>query len=147
MSETDAHGASELILTVARTRNRLVGQLEGGLSALHGLSYSEFLILGAIGAIPSGSMSRVDLAAAIGMTPSGATRALRPLKKLGFIANKRDARDARQTLSSLTPAGQELLKNAAISVEEIASRSLARAQFTKSQLATLVSLLNQLVGS
>ena len=40
------------------------------------------------------------------------TRALKPLEKLGYVATKRDDRDARRSVATITTGGEELLDDA-----------------------------------
>ena len=79
---------------------------------IKGISFSEYQMLAALRDHPAAAATRVDLAAAVGLTPSGVTRALKPMEKLGFVETAKDARDARKSLATLTPAGIELVVDA-----------------------------------
>lgn len=114
MSRTD----QEIIHAAADAWDRLEGRLDGALSTIKGISFREYRLLAAIADAPGGAISRVELAAAVGLTPSGATRALRPLEKLGVLTTVRGDRDARRALASLTPAGRDLLEDASGVVDD-----------------------------
>lgn len=106
MNRTDAVG--DLLAAAAR----LSRQLDTQLSNVKGISLSEYQLLACLRDQAGGSATRVDLARSVGLTPSGATRALKPLEKLGFVETLKDDRDARKSLASLTPAGVELVSDA-----------------------------------
>lgn len=102
----------ELVTTFLDAAATLTRRLDRSLSAIKGISFSEYQMLSALRDQPGSTATRVDLAAAISVTPSGVTRALKPLEKLGFVETVKDARDARKSLASLTPAGVELVSDA-----------------------------------
>ncbi len=101
-----------LVLAIISTGNELQRRLDGELSHIKGVSFSEYQLLSALAAGPAEQTSRTQLAELVGLTPSGVTRALRPLERLGLVESVRDERDARRSLSALTPAGRELVADA-----------------------------------
>jgi DNA-binding MarR family transcriptional regulator len=110
----------ELVLAIASNWDRLLGQLDSGLSHIKGISFAEYRLLRAIAESPQGRGSRVDLADRVGLSASGVTRALRPLEKLGFVETQRAERDARLALAMLTAHGEELVRDASGVVDDIA---------------------------
>lgn len=136
---------TSLLLSFLETAAALERRLDRTLSFGRGISFSEYRLLRALAAAPQRSASRVDLAAAVGLTPSAVTRALKPLEKLGVVTTERNARDARQSLASLTAAGAELFSDAHGMLEDTLGRSGAR-QFSPRQVETLRACLAELGG-
>lgn len=109
-----------LVLALHRAAATVERRLDRALSNVRGISYSEYLLLRALGDEHEAAATRVDLARAVGVTPSGVTRALRPLEKLGYVKTTKDARDARRSLARLTPAGADLVADATAVVDDMA---------------------------
>jgi len=101
-----------LLLEFLEVAARVERKLDRGLSVIRGVSFSEYRLLRALAAQHALTSTRVDLASAVGLTPSAVTRALKPLEKLHYVKTEKSARDARQSLATLTPSGQELLSDA-----------------------------------
>ena len=72
------------------------------------------------------------------------TRALQPLEKLGLISTAKSKRDARLTLASLTPAGQELVNDASAVVNDTMESLLQRSPRVSGQLDQLLAMLDDL---
>jgi hypothetical protein len=85
----------EFCLRLTRAYATLTRRLDNALSNLHGLSFSDFMILYYLGRAPESRLRRVDLAERLGVTASGVTRSLLPLEKLGLVLRQPDPRDAR----------------------------------------------------
>ena len=128
-------------LAFAVAWNRIEKRLDSSLGAIRGISLAEYRLLRALAEAPSAWASRVDLAQAVGLTPSGVTRALRPLEKLGLISTAKSKRDARLSLASLTPAGQELVNDASTVVDEQMQLVLARSPELSARLDEMIGLL------
>ncbi|MEN0055215.1 MAG: MarR family transcriptional regulator [Mucilaginibacter sp.] len=79
---------------------------------VHGIGFSDFMILYLLQQSADGKMRRVDLADKIGLTASGITRMLLPMEKMGLVARQANERDARVSFVVLTPAGRELFNDA-----------------------------------
>lgn len=90
---------------------RLVRKAEGSLS-VHGLSFTELLILHQLYSSESQCLPRVHLAEAVGISASGVTRLLLPMEKVGLISKQANPRDARVSLVKLTAAGQRIYTEA-----------------------------------
>ncbi len=112
----------KIILSLARSWTRLEQRLDGALSTIKGISFSEYQMLRVLADAPNNSASRVALAEAVGRTPSGITRALRPLEKLGFVETQKSERDARLALAVLTSQGQELVTDASGVLDDLATQ-------------------------
>jgi len=100
-----------VVFEFLETASRLVHRLDRVLS-LRGISFSEYRLLRIIARSGTAGCPRIDLAQAVGLTPSAVTRALKPLEKLGYVTNKRNERDARQSLALITAGGLQLLEDA-----------------------------------
>jgi DNA-binding MarR family transcriptional regulator len=142
--DTQITRAQTLALAFAAAWNRLEKQLDSQLGAIRGVSLAEYRLLRALADAPSSWASRVDLAHAVGLTPSGVTRALQPLEKLGLISTAKSKRDARLTLASLTPAGQELVNDASAVVNDTMESLLQRSPRVSGQLDQLLAMLDEL---
>ena len=132
----------EFALAFAAAWNRIEKRLDSSLGAIRGISWAEYRLLRSLADAPSAWASRVDLAHAVGLTPSGVTRALRPLEKLGLISTAKSKRDARLSLASLTPAGQELVNDASTVVNEQMQLVLARSPEFSEKLDEIIGLLD-----
>lgn len=121
--------------------------LGGKLSALVGLSLSDYRILHALSETPNPlGASRIDLARQVGLTASGVTRALQPLERIGCVATTRDQRDARLTRCALTKEGQELVTNATEILREAVVELLDLAPKCRDGEANLVEMLSELAN-
>jgi DNA-binding MarR family transcriptional regulator len=86
--------------------------LSGELSAVHGISVNEFLLLLLIDRSPANRLSRVDLAKRMHVSASTVTRMAAPMEKVGLIDREVDERDARLLFVVATDAGREKLSHA-----------------------------------
>jgi DNA-binding MarR family transcriptional regulator len=136
----------ELVLAIANSWDRLLSQLESGLSHIKGITFAEYRLLRAIAESPQQGASRVDLADRVRLSPSGVTRALQPLEKLGFVETQRGERDARLALAALTDAGEELVRDASAVVDDVATAIVDQAPTASASREHLVSLLADLAA-
>ena len=134
----------EFCLRLTRAYATLTRRLDNALSSLHGLSFSDFMILYYLDRAPESRLRRIDLAERLGVTASGVTRSLLPLEKLCLVSRQPDPRDARVGYATMTESGQQLLKYALVSVEPIAKEAIQGV--SPEQLGALSSLLGQLAG-
>lgn len=96
------------------------------LSNVRGVSFTEYFLLKRLGEQPNQASTRVDLASLVHLTPSAVTRALKPLEKIGYVLSIKNERDARQSLATLTKAGEELLSDAdSLLTDEITALSIS----------------------
>jgi DNA-binding MarR family transcriptional regulator len=134
----------ELCLRLTRAYAVLTRRLDSKLSSVHGLSFSDFMVLHSLSRAEGSRLRRIDLAERMGLTASGVTRTLLPLEKIGLVARESDPRDARVGYATLTPAGQELHGYALASAEVICQD--ATQAVSGEQLAAVVDLLGGLAG-
>ncbi len=90
---------------------------------MHGISFTEFVVLHALFSAPDHQMRRIDLAEAIGLTASGVTRLLKPMEKIHLISKQPAVRDARVSLVRLTETGEEIYGYALSRAEELAEKT------------------------
>ena len=133
-----------LLLAMAAAWHQLEREIDGSLGAIRGISLAEYRLLRALADAPNSQASRVDLAHRVGLTPSGVTRALRPMEKLGIVSTVRSKRDARLAIAALSPAGRELVEDAATVVDDSMRSLLSRAPRLSAQLDELLGLLEEI---
>lgn len=131
-------------LAFASAWSRLERRLDHSLGAVRGISLGEYRLLRALGDAPGAQASRVDLAQQVGLTPSGVTRALRPMEKLGIVSTLRSKRDARLSIAALTPAGRELLEDAAGVVDDVMGTVLRRVPGLQKSIVQWIETLDVL---
>ncbi len=91
--------------------------LDNSLGAVHGIGLTEYMVLLNLAEAPNQSLRRVDIAEALARTASGITRMLMPMEKIGLVQKELNERDARVSLVKITAAGEELLKNASVTLD------------------------------
>lgn len=136
-----AGNIASLMLEHTLTSTRLSKKLDSSLS-VHGLSYTEFVIMHRLQASHSGSLSRIALAESVGVTASGVTRLLAPMEKNNIVLKVANPRDARQSLVGLTEVGQELYADASVSFEHACKAAFSL--FEDQELVQLMQLLNKI---
>lgn len=144
----DTHVSNEqsLALAFASAWSHIERRLDSSLGAIRGISLAEYRLLRALGDAPGAQASRVDLAEAVGLTPSGVTRALRPMEKLGIVNTLKSKRDARLAIAALTPAGRELLGDAAGVVDDTMKALLKRTPRVAGDIEDLLEMLDELAA-
>jgi len=133
---------TDFVFAVLSAANRVEGRFNRVLSNVKGVSFTEYCLLKELSQCHKGSATRVELANVVHLTPSAVTRALKPLEKIGYVHTQKGERDARQSIAALTPAGNELLRDASRLIsDEIEALPLADDIGTSdlSALQTLVS--------
>ncbi|MGB5258871.1 MAG: MarR family winged helix-turn-helix transcriptional regulator [Woeseiaceae bacterium] len=143
---TNVSTEQSLALAFASAWSRIERRLDSSLGAIRGISLAEYRLLRALGDAPGAQASRVDLAEAVGLTPSGVTRALRPMEKLGIVSTLKSKRDARLAIAALTPAGRELLGDAAGVVDDTMKALLKRTPQVAADVDRLIELLRELAA-
>ena len=116
-------------------------RLDSSLS-VHGLSFTEFVIIHKLYNSEGGSQSRIGLADSVGLTASGVTRLLAPMTKNNITIKIVNPKDARQSLVGLTEAGKELYINALHSFEH--SCDSAFSLLEEHEIIQLLELLNKI---
>ncbi len=92
--------------------------------AIHGISFSEFVVMQQLSKAPERTMRRIDLAGEVGLTASGITRLIAPMIKNKLVSKQANARDARVSLVKLTDVGAEILKDSSITFKQVSSSAL-----------------------
>ncbi|MDF3831417.1 MarR family transcriptional regulator [Cupriavidus basilensis] len=134
----------DFCIRLSRAHATVMRRLDSVLSGLHGLSFSDFMILYYLERAPSAKLRRVDLAERLGLTASGVTRSLLPLEKLGLVSRQTDPRDARVGYATLTESGRQLLGYAVASAGVVAQESTDLVPVD--QIETMSVLLGRLAG-
>jgi len=132
----------ELIISLAKLQSQLVKRVDQHLS-VHGISFSEFLVLHHLHDAPNKTMRRIDLAESVGLSASGITRLVNPMQKNHLVQKETNARDARVSLVQLSETGEELYGYAKVSFEQSAEYLLT--SLRKKQISTLLTLTNSLL--
>ena len=132
----------ELIISISKLQSQLAKRVDQHLS-VHGISFSEFLVLHHLHDAPNKTMRRIDLAESVGLSASGITRLVNPMQKNHLVQKETNARDARVSLVQLSETGEELYRYAKISFEQSAEYILT--SLSKKQITTLLTLTNSLL--
>jgi DNA-binding MarR family transcriptional regulator len=116
-SENASPSTLERYIRLSRTYTAASRRIDAKLSALHGLSFGDFMILHHLKHAHGGRLRRADLAECMGLTASAVTKSLLPLEKIGWISRQSDPRDARVGYACLTPSGAQLVDYATLTAE------------------------------
>lgn len=133
---------SAYIMQSSLINTRLSKVVDNHLS-IHGLSFTEYMIMTQLINAPAMTMRRIELAESVGITASGVTRLLAPMEKIGIIQKEANPRDARVSLVKLSDAGQKLYKDASKTYGECAKSLLS--PLSENQLANLSELTSKLL--
>lgn len=131
------------LMHLLRAAAAIQERLNGSLSAVHGLSLQETLMLMFLESEPRHRLSRVDLARRMHVSASTITRQLVPLEKRGIVARQQDERDARLTYAVLTEAGRELVGDARQSLLN-SSTQFFKDRWRDAEVEKLATLLGRL---
>ena len=94
-----------LIISIAKLHSQLLKRVDQQLS-VHGISFTEFLVMHHLYDAPNKTMRRIDLAECIGFSASGVTRLVNPMEKNHLVRKEINARDARVSLVRLSTIGR-----------------------------------------
>jgi len=132
----------ELILSLSRLQTKFQKRIDQCLS-VHGIGFSEFLVMYHLNKAPNQTMRRIDLAESLGMTASGVTRLVNPMEKTHLVQKEQNPRDARVSLVQLSTAGAEILADATTSFGQAAEDLLQ--PLGEKQLGSCVDLVGLLL--
>lgn len=132
----------ELIITLATLQSHLLKKIDQNLS-VHGISFSEFLVLHHLQGAPNMTMKRIDLAESIGLSASGVTRLVNPMQKNHLVQKEVNARDARVSLVQLSETGEKLYSHAMVSFEQCSDDLLK--SLSNKQITTFLKLTTSLL--
>ena len=132
---------SAFIMLFSLLNSKLTKKVDGQLS-IHGISFTEYLIMHHLSNSPNKVMPRIQLAECIGITASGVTRLLSPMEKNKLVEKEANPRDARMSLVKLSKTGERLYEEASVGFEQAAKS--ATDSLTGAQLDKLLRYLNML---
>ncbi len=144
MTAYDADDGEILATTLFNAWSKTERILNGSLGSIRGITYSEYRLLSSIATGPDAGSSRVDLARSVGLSPSAVTRALRPLGELGMVTTTKHPRDARLAIAQLTPAGEELVSDAAGVVRDSMIQVAKKTNLVNQGRPELLAMLDEL---
>lgn len=131
----------ETVLKISATHAQIVKTLDAQLS-IHGVSFSEFIVMYQLSLAPKYTMRRIDLAQKVGMSASGVTRLLRPMEKLKIVSKEPNPRDARVSFVKLSDVGKGLFDNAYRSLNDATQRIFE--DIEAGEHATLLEILKKI---
>ena len=131
----------ELLLNISLLNTTIIKKMDRSLS-VHGIAFSEFMVMYQISLTPHKTIRRIDLAQEVGMSASGITRLLNPMEKIKLIEKEVNPRDARVSFVKLSDAGIELLNNAMKSVAQSSDEMLK--EFNTKDIDVLLRLAKNL---
>ena len=114
MSKTTS--AMNLMFNFSSLHARMLKRIDQGLM-VHGISFTEFMVMHYLNSASNETMRRIDLAESIGLSASGVTRLLMPMQKIGLGQKEANPRDARVSLVKLTKTGKKIYADSAVSFE------------------------------
>ena len=107
----------KLVMTLSSLQSKIQKRIESQLS-IHGISFTEFMVMYQLSIAPLNTMRRIELAESIGLSASGVTRLLAPMVKINLVQKEANPRDARYSLVKLSDAGEQLFNDALISFKQ-----------------------------
>ncbi len=134
--------AIKLLMDFSILQSRILKRVESQLS-VHGLSFSEFMVMHQLMQAPKNTLRRIDLAEQIGLSASGVTRMLMPMEKRKLVKRQVNSRDARVSLVQLTSAGKQLYADA-LSAYEHSAAAITQA-LGKPQLEQMSAFIEKLM--
>jgi hypothetical protein len=114
--------------------------LDRELSQWHGISVDDFRLMLLVHGSPAHELTRQDLATHMGIRLIDLVKQIRPLQRIGVIAEPLEAAsDVRTTSVALTVRGTELLTDASRTANDVADGAL-RARWNDSMLTSLADV-------
>jgi len=133
---------AEFMMSYSLANTRLVKKIEYQLS-IHGLSFTEYMIMHQLDNAPNKTMRRIELAESVAISASGVTRLIAPMEKTGLVEKEANPRDARVSLVKLSASGERLYQEASMSFEHTV-KHLTR-QLSTYQLEKLIEFTGKLM--
>lgn len=134
--------STELAISLSLLHTKLVKRLDQQLS-VHGISFSEYVVMYHLYGAPNKTMRRIDLAECVGLSASGVTRLLVPMEKIHLTQRVRNQRDARVSLVKLSDTGERLFLDASVTFQHAADAFLQ--PLTANQIARFLSFTKVLL--
>lgn len=111
--------AMQLVMNFSLLQSKILKRVDSQLS-IHGISFTEFMVMHRLSEAPGNTMRRIELAESISLSASGVTRLLLPMEKIGLVSKEANPRDARVSLVKLTDTGLQLFNDALASFQQAA---------------------------
>ena len=121
-----------------------IGALDRALSVAHDISIKEYDVLITLYNAPGARLRMADLAERVLLTPSGVTHLVTRLEKRGLVNRVVDEDDRRSFFATLTPDGNDRLRESRLTHNEVV-RALLTRRLTDSQLLDLGDLWNHVL--
>ncbi len=134
--------AMELVMTLSSLQAQILKRVDQRLS-VHGISFTEFMVMYRLNGAPKKAMRRIDLAESVGLTASGVTRLLNPMEKMHLVQKELNPRDARVSLVKLSKAGEQILNDATVTFQQ--SAEMLTQPMDAKQIAKLLELTKALL--
>jgi len=134
--------AMQLVMDLSSLQSKILKRIDSQLS-LHGISFTEFMVMYTLSSANNHTMRRIELAESIGLSASGVTRLLLPMAKTGLVEKEVNPRDARVSLVKLSDAGHRLLTEALTGFGH-ATQGLTQS-LTASQVQQFLKLIHKLL--
>jgi len=115
---------SRFLMNYAMVHTSIFKKIDNQLS-IHGINFSEFMIMYHLEHASEKKMRRIDLAEKIGLSASGITRLVAPMEKRGLVNKESNKRDARVSLVKLSAAGERVLRESGASLDMTAQGLLS----------------------
>lgn len=107
---------SEFVFTTSLLNTKLNKIIDSNLY-VHGISFTEHMIMYYLQSSPNRIMRRIDLAQQVGLSASGVTRVIGPMVKNKIVEKEINPRDARVSLVKLSKTGERLYKDSTVTFE------------------------------
>lgn len=114
----NAEHKNSLLRHVAITQ-KILSKADARLS-LHGISFTEYLVMHELAQAVDQTMRRIDLAKAVGLSASGVTRLIAPMEKIHLVEKRANPRDARVSLVKLSAPGATVHQDASTTLAYLA---------------------------
>jgi len=119
-------------------------KIDANLGAIHGISFTEYIVLSNLMNAPNHTLRRIDLAEAIGRSASAITKMLLPMEKIGLVSKQANPRDARVSLVKITPAGMTAFEQATVTLNDKSKTVLKTLKSSDvDKLIVILSLLDR----
>jgi DNA-binding MarR family transcriptional regulator len=106
--------------------------------SVHGISFTEYLIMYHLENAHNKTMRRIDLAEAVGLSASGVTRLIAPMEKNYLVEKRANPRDARVSLVRLSKTGLTVFEDSSRTIAFLAEEVFAN--FKRQDLKSLAEL-------
>ena len=123
-----------------------IAAVDDALSAAHGISVKEYDVLITLYNAPGARLRMAELADRVLLTPSGITHLVTRLEKSGLVNRVVDDDDRRSFFATLTPAGDDRLRESRATHNEVVRTVLTR-RLSDSQLAELGEIWRHVLDS